>query len=167
MCRGNMKRLESTVCLTSGYQTQANGQIDNINQEVGHSLRNYCANNQSDWVNVLSPFPWKPFLTGVLASMNGSTEVNRYGNNLKVLQKHVKIFPTMSEAPSYNPRDRVWLSTRDKRGIPGCITKQFNPVSYQLELPTQCKINPRYYVSHLKPLILCLLDKEIAPAVPS
>ncbi len=67
-----------------------------------------------------------------------------------------------SEAPQYQPGQRVWLSTRDIRLRLPCkklsprfvgpfkITKQINPVTYQLQLPTQYKIHSTFHVSLLK-----------------
>ncbi len=68
-----------------------------------------------------------------------------------------------SEAPSYQPGQKVCLSTRDIRMCLSCkklspryvgpftITKQINLVTYQLQLPTQYKIHPSFHVSLLKP----------------
>ncbi len=68
-----------------------------------------------------------------------------------------------SEAPSYQPGQKFWLSTRDIRMCLPCkklspryvgpftITKQINLVTYQLQLPPQYKIHPSFHVSLLKP----------------
>ncbi len=66
-----------------------------------------------------------------------------------------------SEAPNYQPGQKVWLSTRDIRMLLPCrkfqirwpftITKQINPVTYQIQLPPQYRIHPSFHVSLLKP----------------
>ncbi len=68
-----------------------------------------------------------------------------------------------SDAPNYQPGQKVWLSTRDIRMHLPCkklspsnvgpfpITKPINPVTYQLQFLPQYKIRPSFHVSLLKP----------------
>ncbi len=68
-----------------------------------------------------------------------------------------------SEAPHYQPGQKVWLSTRDIRLCLPCkklspryvgpftILRQINPVTFQLQLPPQYKIQSTFHVSLLKP----------------
>ncbi len=68
-----------------------------------------------------------------------------------------------AETPTYQPGQKVWLSTRDIRMHllwkklslryvgPFTIIKQINPVTYQLQLPSHYRIHSSFHVSLLKP----------------
>lgn len=68
-----------------------------------------------------------------------------------------------AETPTYQPGQKVWLSTRDIRLHLPCrklsrrfvgpfsILEQVNPVTYKLQLPSKYKIHPMFHVSLLKP----------------
>ncbi len=68
-----------------------------------------------------------------------------------------------AETPTFQPGQKVWLSTRDIRMHllwkklspryvgPFTIIKQINPVTYQLQLPSHYRIHSSFHISLLKP----------------
>lgn len=56
-----MEKLGVTVNLTSGYHPQANGQVEQANQEVSHFLHTFFASNPEDWAQFLMKTPKTPF----------------------------------------------------------------------------------------------------------
>lgn len=53
-----MEKLGVTVSLTSGYHPQANGQVEQANQEIGRFLCTFCSTNPEDWSRFL---PWAEY----------------------------------------------------------------------------------------------------------
>ncbi|KAI2660038.1 Transposon Tf2-9 polyprotein [Labeo rohita] len=82
------------------------------------------------------------------------------------------------EAPLYQPGDQVWLSTLDLRLRLPCrklspryigpfrILRQFNNVTFQLQLPPRYRIHPTFHVSLLKPFSTFATDTTGAEAEP-
>jgi hypothetical protein len=70
-----------------------------------------------------------------------------------------------SEAPVFNPGDRVWLSTRNLPVRLPCwklstwflwpfkVLQRINEVTYHLQLPTNYRISPSFHVSLLRPVV--------------
>jgi hypothetical protein len=50
-----MECLGVSVSLTSGYQSESNGQVERVNQEVGRFLRFYCRDQPGEWSRYI---PW-------------------------------------------------------------------------------------------------------------
>lgn len=50
---GFLEKLGASVSLTPGCHSQANGQVERVNQEVGRFLRLFCAEDQTDWAPFL------------------------------------------------------------------------------------------------------------------
>ncbi len=67
-----------------------------------------------------------------------------------------------SNTPTFQPGNKVWLSTRELRLCQPCrklspryigpfpIQRQINEVPYRLQLPPRYRIHPSFHVSHLK-----------------
>ncbi len=132
--RGFFKLLGMTVSLSSGYHPQTNGQTERKIQEIGRFLRTFCHGHQDSWNQFIG---WAEYAQNSLRQP--------------------------SEAPQYQPGQNVWLSTRDIRMRLPCkkrspryvdpftILRQINPVTFQLQLPPQYRINSTFHVSLLKP----------------
>lgn len=48
-----IEKLGITISLTSGYQPQANRQVEKANQEIGQFLCTFCVDYQEDWAQFL------------------------------------------------------------------------------------------------------------------
>ncbi|KAI4897414.1 hypothetical protein NFI96_032838 [Prochilodus magdalenae] len=96
-----------------------------------------------------------------------------------VLRKHKHYADRRrGDTPSYNPGDRVWLSTRDFRLTEGSrklmpkyigpfkILNKINDVTYKLELPAQYRVCSSFHVSLLKPVVPGPLDAASPEATP-
>lgn len=44
-----MEKLGVSVSVTSGYHPEFNGQVEQVNQEIGRFLRTFSVDNQDDW----------------------------------------------------------------------------------------------------------------------
>ncbi|KAI4889192.1 hypothetical protein NFI96_012963 [Prochilodus magdalenae] len=164
-----MERLGVSVSLTSGYHPQANGQCERMNQELGYQPPLMPWSAQSS--DVPSVEHW----------MRRSEEVweQTHQRIENVLRKHKHYADRRrGDTPSYNPGDRVWLSTRDFRLTEGSrklmpkyigpfkILNKINDVTYKLELPAQYRVCSSFHVSLLKPVVPGPLDAASPEATP-
>ncbi|KAI2655269.1 Transposon Tf2-6 polyprotein [Labeo rohita] len=158
------------VSLTSGYHPEANGQVERLNQELTRFLRAYCQDHQEDWSRYQPPlFPWSGEPSDLPAVNSWFQRCEETWNRAHMhLQRAVRRNQVQADrrrrpAPSYEPGQWVWLSTRDLRLHlpskklspryvgPFKILRQITPVSFRLELPAEFRISPTFHVSLLKP----------------
>ncbi|KAG1925681.1 retrotransposable element [Pimephales promelas] len=114
-------------------------------------------------------FPWSGEPSSVPAVHHWFQTSERVWDSAHVhLQQAVRRHKSQADArrsstPQYQPRQLVWLSTRDIRLRQPCrklspryigpfaIQRQINEVTYRLSLPAHYRISPSFHVSLLKP----------------
>ena len=97
--RKNFEQLNINVSLTSGHHPQLNGQVDRLNQEIGHFLRSYYGRAQNDW----SRFFWAEYARKSLT--NSSKGLTPFQS---VLGFQPPLFPWSGE-PSSVPAAHEWV----------------------------------------------------------
>lgn len=103
-----MEKLGVSVSLTSGYDHQANGQVERAKQEIGCFLCSNCSENQEDWVQFLL---WAKYTQNSLC--HSAMHLTPFQWTKHFADQH------RGETPQYNPGDRIWLCTRDIRNMQG------------------------------------------------
>ncbi|KAI2654269.1 Transposon Tf2-6 polyprotein [Labeo rohita] len=99
------RQLGVNVSLTSGYNPQANGQVERLNQELTRFLRTYCQNHQEDWSRYLF---WAEYAQNSLRKP--STNLTPFQC---VLGYQPPMFPWSGE-PSELPAINSWLQSSEE-----------------------------------------------------
>ncbi|TWW73500.1 hypothetical protein D4764_15G0008940 [Takifugu flavidus] len=172
--------LGASVSLTSGYHPQANGQAERTNQSLEDPLRCVAAQDPSSWSTYL---PWVEYAHNSLvsASTGLSPFMASLGYQPPLFEGRVwrQVRSTLlrtsrrsqlqanqhrTPAPSYQPGQKVWLSTKDlplqveSRKLaprfvgPFEVDRMVNPAAARLKLPPALRIHPTFLVSKVKPV---------------
>ncbi|KAI2645523.1 Transposon Tf2-8 polyprotein [Labeo rohita] len=128
-------------------------------------------------------FPWTEEPTHVPAVDHWFRESKRVWDSAHHLQRAIRQHKDFADArrraaPSYQPGDKVWLSTKDIRLRLPCrklsprytgpfeILRRINKVTYQLQLPPRYRIHPTFHISRLKPYFPSATEITGAQAEP-
>lgn len=117
-------------------------------------------------------YPWNTIpagISGVIEFFHRSEKVweEAHQHITTATEKHKEYADRRrSQAPTFQPRERVWLSTHDQYFGSYKIIKQTNPVPYRIQLPCHMCINPTVPFHLLKKYFTGLLDEQESASPP-
>ena len=123
-----MERLGVSSSLTSGFQSESNGQVERVIQHVGRFLRSYCQDRPGEWAAFV---PWAEM------SQNYSSNLSPFQCVLGYQPVPAPWHQSQIEAPAVDDWFRRVLSRLSPMSVPLLVRAEFGGRRHWL--PSHCR----------------------------